>query len=75
VGQYFEKNDGLVVVGVFRAVEERGGSFGGGLMQEGHLLGVMFQLCLVAGFEFGPLCRVVSEPLSEIVAGCDLFEP
>ena len=48
---------------------------GDSLMQERHLLGIMFQLCLVAGFEFGPSCRVVSEPLSQIVGGCDLFEP
>jgi hypothetical protein len=73
--QHFEKNDSFVVFGILCGVEERGGRLGDGLMQERHLLGIMFQLCPVAGFEFGPSCRVVGEPLSQIVGGCDLFEP
>ena len=61
--------------GVFCAVEESGGAFGGGLFEESELCGIVFELVFVAGFELGPFFGIVGEPLSQVIAGSDLFEP
>jgi hypothetical protein len=69
------KDNGLVVFGVFYAVEKSGGTLGDGLLQEGQLRAVMFQFGLISSFELEPLCGIVCEPLTELVAGRNLFQP
>ena len=69
------EDDGFVVFGVFCAVEQSGGALGDGLLQESQLCAVMFQFGFVSGFELGPSCGIVGEPLTQVVAGGDVFEP
>ena len=69
------KDDGLIVLGVFGAVEERGWAACDGLFQKSQLRSIALQLGLVSRFEFGPFSGVVREPLTEFVAWCDIFEP
>ena len=63
------------MLGVFCAVEESGRAFGDGSLEESELCGIMLEFGFVAGFELGPLLGIVGEPLSQVVAGSDLFEP
>ena len=69
------KDDGLVVFGVFRPVEQGGGAFGDGFFEESQGRGVMFQFSLIPRFEVVPFLGIVREPLAEIVARSDFFEP
>ena len=69
------EDDGFVVFSVFCSVEQSGGPFGDGLFEESQLCGIVFELGFVTGFELRPLCGIVGEPLSQVIAGCYLFEP
>ena len=69
------KDDGLVVLRVFRTVEEGGGASGDGLFEESQLPGVILQFSLIAGFELGPFGGIVRKPLAEIVAWGYLLQP
>jgi hypothetical protein len=69
------KDDSFVVLRVPSAVEQSGGASGDGFFQESQERAVVFQFGLISSFEFGPFDWIVSEPLPELRAGGDLFEP
>jgi hypothetical protein len=73
--QQLLQDDCFIVFGVPGAVEQGGGASGDGLFQDGKLGGAVLQFGFISRFELGPFDRIVSEPLPEIVARGDLFDP
>ncbi len=69
------ENDGFVVLLVFGAVEQGCVALADRLFQLGDLVGEELEFGEVAAAEFGPAFGVVAEPLAELGAGSDVFEP
>jgi hypothetical protein len=66
---------GVVVLGIFRAKEQRDGALVGRSREMLDLVALIIELGSVSLFEFLPSSRIVREPLSQPGAGCDFLEP
>jgi hypothetical protein len=66
---------GVIVLGIFRAKEQRDGAPVGRSREMFGLVALIIELRGVSLFEFLPSSGIVCEPLSQPGAGCDFLEP
>src|SRR5690606_33533155 len=73
--QIVTQDDGAVALHVVRAVEQRYGSFPGGIGYGLPGNDILVALLLVTLLEFGPALGAMPEPLAQRSAGCDVLAP